>query len=82
MGCGVSWERTEHPREDSHTSRSCLNIACRLLQQNSKDWKVNADMQGRAACLPQAGPVSGDLWSGPCPAISKLCNLKQTPALV
>lgn len=52
MGCGVSWKRTEHPREDSHTSWSCLDIAIVCFSRIPRTGKVNVDMQGRATCLP------------------------------
>lgn len=66
MGCGVSWEKTDFPREDSHTSWSCLDIFC--FSRIPRTRKVNVDMQGRATRLPQCVPVSG--WNQHCTVTS------------
>lgn len=57
MGCRVMWERTDSPGEGSHTSWTCLDIVC--FSRIPRTGKVNVDLQGRATCLPQYGPVSG-----------------------
>lgn len=57
MGCRVMWERTDSPGEGSHTSWTCLDIVC--FSRIPRTGKVIVDLQGRATCLPQYGPVSG-----------------------